>query len=113
MALGALVRGQRGIQGLTGPPGFVLATNPTIYNITVATANLETALVLNADVKAFIIRVRGYSNLQLAFTSGESGTNFITVPAGCSYREDLVSYTGSLFFQTNKPNQSVEVLEWV
>lgn len=86
---------------------------PTIYNVSVPLANTEVSQALSASVKRFTIRVRGESRLKLAFVSGQSGTNYITIPPGCTYTEDEINFTGTLYFQTVKASQIVEILEWV
>lgn len=89
------------------------ATTPTIYNVDVVLANTEVSQLLSDNTKSFLIRVRGVSSLKLAFESGESGTNFITVAAGACYLADGLNYTGNIYFQTTKPSQVVEILEWI
>ena len=85
---------------------------PTIYNVSAPAAGTEVSQALTAGTKAFIIRVRGPANLQLAFVSTESSTNFITVAKGSAYSQDGLNFSGTLFFQTDKASQTVEILEW-
>lgn len=86
---------------------------PTIYNVSVPLAATEVSQALSAGVKRFTIKVRGNSTLQLAFTSGQSGTNYISIPFGCTYTEDGLNFSGTLYFQTVKASQTVEILEWI
>lgn len=60
-----------------------------------------------------MIRVRGVSSLKLAYVSGQSGSNYITVSPGAVYTAEGLNFTGTLYFQTTKPSQTVEILEWV
>ena len=85
---------------------------PTIYNVSVPLANTEVSQALSSSTKRFLIRVRGNANLKMAFTLGDSGSNYITVPHGCSYTEDSINFTGTIYFQTNVAGQVVEILEW-
>lgn len=90
------------------------AVSPTVYNVSISIANTETILVLSDNTKSFLIRVRGNtSTLKLAFNPTESATNFITVEAGANYVAEGVNFSGTLYFQTTKPSQIVEILEWV
>ena len=86
--------------------------NPKVYNVSVALANTEVSQALTADTKAFTIRVRGSANLKLAFTATESATTFITIPRGANYGIDGLKFNGTLYFQTDKASQTVEILEW-
>lgn len=94
-----------------GHPQF-LSTSPKIYNKAITLAATEESQVLTNGTKRFTIRVRGYSSLKLAFVSGESGTNYITIPRGCSMTSDWLDVSDTLYFQTDKANQVVEILEW-
>lgn len=85
---------------------------PTIYNTAVALANTEVSQTLSSGVKRFTIRVRGLSKLQVAFALGDSSTDYVTIPPGCSYTEDELNFSGTLYFQTSKAAQVVEILEW-
>lgn len=87
-------------------------SDPIVYNVSVPLANTEVSQALNASTKRFTIRVRGTSKMQLAFAAGTSGTVFITLPAGTTYTEDGINFTGTLYFQTEKASQVVEILEW-
>ncbi len=88
------------------------ATTPKIYNVSVPNGGVEVSQALSADTKKFLIRVRDVDQLQLSFTAGQSNVDFFTIPRGCTYLEDLVDFNGSLYFQTTKDNQIVEILEW-
>lgn len=85
---------------------------PTVYNVSVPIANTEVSQGLSSGTKAFTIRVRGTAKLQLAFNSGQSGTQYITVSPGASYTAEGLEFNGDLYFQTNKASQIVEILEW-
>jgi len=100
--------------GLSRPTAQVeSAGTPAIYNVSVLLANTEYSQALSSSTKKFLIRVRGQSQLKLAFTAGQSGTNYITIPAGTTLNCDDLSFTGTLYFQSVKASQIVEILEWV
>lgn len=87
---------------------------PTIANVSVLTASTEYSYALPANTRLFSVKVRGNSKLQLAFTSGQSGTNFITVEMGNRYvQNDVILTSGlTLYFQTSVAAQTVEILSW-
>jgi hypothetical protein len=91
------------------------SSTPTIYNKSVPTANTEVSQALSANTKQFIIRVRGHgSTLKLAYVATESGTNYITIPKGCSMEVRNVDLTSTtLYFQCDVASQTVEIQEWV
>lgn len=86
--------------------------SPTIYNVSVSLANTEMSQALSDNTRSFLIRVRGAATLKLAFEPGETLTNYLTLPPGSSYSTTGLNFSGSLYFQTSKPSQIVEILEW-
>jgi len=89
------------------------SVKPLVRVINVPFADTEVAQVLSNKTKRFLIRVRDYTSaLKIAFVVNESSTNFIGIPRGCSFSEEAISFTGTLYFQTNKASQIVEILEW-
>lgn len=88
------------------------SSNPVVYNVTCTLANTEYSQVLNTSAKKFLIRVRGNAVMRLAFDSGGTVVSWITIPFGCSYIEEALLFSGTLYFQTSKPAQVVEILEW-
>ena len=91
------------------PPG----TTPTIYNVSMATANTEYSQVLGTNVKRFSIKLRDFQDLKLAYVSGTSGTIFISVPAASEYHEENLKVTSlTLYFQSDAAGQVAEIVEW-
>lgn len=100
-------------QTFRGTATIEFPSTPTIYNVTTsATPGTEASQVLTSGTKQLTIRVRGNSNLQISFSVGQSGTNFITIPARASYTITDINFSGTIYFQADKPSQVVEVLEW-
>lgn len=93
------------------------AGSPTILNVTIPTANVENSIVLPLQTKKFQIKTRGASSdLQLAFTVGNSSTNFITIPRGCNYSENDLSLTTLsrvLYIRSAISNIVLECIAWV
>lgn len=82
-----------------------------IYNIS-TTANTETTQQLPANCKAFVLRARGNSRLQLAYSVGTSSTVFLTVPPGGEWKDDKFYSNQSIYFQTSK-DETVELITFV
>jgi hypothetical protein len=80
--------------------------------VDVVSADTEVSQALSDGTRSFLIKVRGACLLKLAFVLGESDTNYITLPPGTSYHAEGLNFTGTLYFQTSKDNQVVEILEW-
>lgn len=87
-------------------------SNPVVYNVSVTLANTEYSQVLTGGTKAFTIKNRESGPLKLSFSNGESGTVYVTIPPYCSLEQDGLNFSGSLYFQSTKPNQLVEIIEW-
>lgn len=98
------------------PNDIVFGTvgTPTIYNVPASLSNTEYSQALSANTKKFTIKVRGKADLKLAYTATESATNYITIPAGAVMFIDGLNASGlTLYFQTTKASQIVEIQEWV
>lgn len=102
------------MSNITGTVRAQLQTpaNPLIYNIFVPVSNIETAQTLNLFTKTFLIRARGQSTMKVAFVAGDSALNYLTIPRGCNLFQDLVNFSGTIYFQTTLDNEVVEILEW-
>ena len=100
---------------ITGSVTISAASTPKIYNITTGLANVENSQALTTGTKKFLFRVRGSSaKAQVAFSSGDTSTNFVTIPKGATYEENNLELTSgfTIYFQLDFPTQEVEILEW-
>lgn len=88
------------------------SSSPTVFNVSVPLANTEMSQALGSNVKKILLRARGASRTQFSFVSGESNINFITIPAGASYHVDQLNFSGTIYFQTSKGGEVVEILAW-
>ncbi len=86
-----------------------------IYNLTLTLANTEYAQALSTNARKIFIRERaGTSALKLAYTLGQSGITYITIPIGGSKLVDGVFLQGlTLYLQSPTANVKVEIEEWV
>ncbi len=86
-----------------------------IYNITLAVANTERIQAITTNARKIFIRERtGLALLKLAYTAGQSGTNYVTIPIGGSKAIDGVFLQGlTLYLQSPTAGVVVEIEEWV
>lgn len=85
-------------------------TQATLFNITIAAANVEQSQALPANTKEFIIRTRGAGELKLAYTSGDSGTTFMTIPGRASHTVTQFFSSQTLYFQSPVAGEIVELV---
>lgn len=88
-------------------------TTPTIYNVSVPTANTEVSQALPANTKKFTLRNRTNAECKVAFVATESGTNYVTIKRGAVLSEDNLNLAAiTLYFQCTAAGQTVEILAW-
>ena len=88
------------------------ATSPTIYNLTLTDANTEYSQALPANTTKYVVQCRTDDDVKMSFTSGESGTKYLTIHGGQSYWEDLVKISPTLYFQSATAGVVVEIVAW-
>lgn len=91
------------------------ATTPTTFNVSAAVAGTEYSQVIPAGTKRFMAKIRsGDAKTQFAYVSGQSGTIYTTIRAGCFYEEINLNLTAPItfYFQTNQAAQTLEMLVW-
>lgn len=90
------------------------ATNPAIQAVALTLASTEYSVVIPVDAKQYLLRLKSNSTLQVAYSAGQSGTTFITVPRNCFYAESDLNLTSAVtvYFQSPDASQTVEVLYW-
>lgn len=87
---------------------------PTVTNTAIPLAGTEVAIPIPTEAKSIEIRARGPARLQIAYVATESGTNYFTLHAGCSYREENLSLNPgtTLYIQSSRAGETVELLYW-
>ncbi len=86
---------------------------PTIFNISMANANQEYGQALPVLTKTVLIQNRNSVAIQLAYIQGQSGTNYITIPAGASKSLDGAWVSSlTLYFQSPSAGQVCEIECW-
>ena len=90
------------------------AGTPVITNVSLPTASTQYSVTLPSTTKRFYIKLRGDAKMQIAFISGQTNTNYVTISPGSTYKEENLTLTGSLtiYLQTTKNSQVLEVLSW-
>ena len=86
---------------------------PVIYNVTMTTADTEYSQALPANTRKFLIKCRTSFAIKLSFTSGQSGTTYLTVPADMTYWEDQINVASiTLYLQCATAAQVAEIVAW-
>lgn len=87
----------------------------TIYNKTLTVADTEYSQVLPVGTRKVLIKERtGAADVKLAYVSGESGTVYITIPAGSSkYLEGVYLSDIILYMQSPTAGVVVEIEVWL
>ena len=89
------------------------ATNVVITNLSLPLANNEYSHYLQSDLKILQFKLRGKSDLNFCFASGESNTKYITLPKDCTYEIFGLDFTGkTLYIQTPIAGQILEIIEY-
>lgn len=90
--------------------GGTADTTPSIQNVSIVNANVEEEIILPANTKRFLIRSRNRGVLTLAYASGG---NHVTIPAGSSFVDSSFYQSQSVFIQSSKNNDVVELVTYV
>ncbi len=94
-------------------PSF-FASSPKIYNVPAATSGTEYSQALSSGTRKIMFKTEGTgAKIKFSFVLGESGTKFISVGKNTSHKVDDLSLTSTtLYFQTNKDSQTLQIMEW-
>lgn len=95
-------------------PTTYAISNPAIDRVDLTTAGTEYSYTFPAAIKEFTLKTRSYAKLQLAWTPGQSGTNFASVESGAAYSASRISRNASLtvYVQASKNNEVLEIEYW-
>lgn len=88
--------------------------NRTIVNETLTTANTEYKVTLTNPAK-FTLKCRTSDDLKVAFQPGESGTKYVTVPAGSAYSEENIRMQEAkldIYIQCANAGKVAEIVYW-
>lgn len=86
-----------------------------IYNVTMTSADTEYSQALDQGTQKFLIKERsGGSDMKLSYTETESGTTYITIPAGTAKTVDVVNLKDiTLYFQSPDAGKVAEIEVWL
>ena len=88
------------------------ATDPKITILTLTNSGVEYSHAFTDTTQVVQIRARNKSELKYSFTSGQSGTNFFTIPACCTESMDGISFLGkTIYIQSPTDGEIVEIKE--
>jgi hypothetical protein len=85
-------------------------TATTILNVAIATSNTEVSQILPANTKKFSFRSRSRGRIQLAYSVGESGSNYITIIPGNVYTDQNFYGAQTIYFQSTKSGDTLELI---
>ena len=88
------------------PPGV-----PTIANVSAPGAGNEYNYTYPADTKKIYIKARK-GTLKIAYIAGQTSTNYILIPKGCSYSLDGVKTGVTVYLQSDTSSDVIEVHTW-
>ena len=102
---------------LTPPEDFSVtvaaAQSNKVTNVSIGAGQIgvEQSLALQSNVKQLIIKTRGTGVIQFTFTSGQSGTSFLTIHGNAAATLTNLDFTGTtLYFQVDRVD-TVEIME--
>lgn len=86
---------------------------PTIYNVTLTSADTEYPQALPGNTRKIAVIPRDPANsIKMAFTSGASGTTYVTVDSR-TYFDDLISMAKPIvYLQSGTAGAVVEIIAW-
>ena len=90
------------------------ASVPKIYNVPAAVTGTEYSKALSAGTRKIMFKTKSTgAKIKFSFVAGESGTKFISVGKNTSHEvNDLNLSSATLYFQTNKNTQTLQIMEW-
>ena len=75
-----------------------------------ATSGTEYSLALQSNLKQLIIRNRDGAQMQLSFTSGQSGTNYLTISRNAVFELTYLDFTAeTVYLQATGPSTAAAV----
>lgn len=87
------------------------ASAPTITNLSIPSTATEVSHALQNGLKKIIIRSRVIATVQIAFTSTESGTKYITLSPGTVLCLDGIDFDSKTLYAQSDTITTLEILE--
>lgn len=92
--------------------GAATSTNPVIINLNIINQGTEYSQALPANTKSFLIRSRNQGRLRLAYSSGGTNADYLTIPTGSSYKDANYYTSVTLYVQSTKPGDVIEIVAY-
>lgn len=90
-----------------------MIAKPTTKNSSMSSAATEVSYEFPEGTKKFRIKLRALNALlQVAFVSGESGSNYLTVPYGDFLEMKAKVGGATIYFQSPSSSQTAEIQTW-
>lgn len=90
--------------------GAATTTTTVVLNKAVPIANVEISQALPTNTKNFVVRSRLGAKIRLAFNSGETATNYLTIMPGNVYTNTQYYIAQTLYFQSTKAGDTLEIV---
>lgn len=87
-------------------------TTPIIYNLNIINQGTEYSQALPANTKAFIVRSRNKGRLRLAYSTGGTNADYVTIPTGSSFKDTNFYTSITVYVQSTKPGDIVEIVAY-
>lgn len=71
----------------------------------------ESSLTLQTNLKQLSVAPRDPVPVRIAFTTGETDTNYVSIPAGCSLELDDINFSGKVFYAKSDNATTLEITE--
>lgn len=86
---------------------------PTTLNLTLTLADTEYSQALPAGSYKIMIKARSLAAAtKFSYVSGQSGTTYMTIPAGAVYWDDNINTVLTLYAQSPTAGTVLEILCW-
>lgn len=97
---------------LGGGAGAVGANAMKITNLPLSIADTEYSHSLEDNLKQVLITNRMNANIKLAFIVNESGSNYFTIPKGCTLSMTDLDLDGKILYMQANTSSVVEIMEF-
>jgi hypothetical protein len=89
-----------------------LGANPRITNLICLDKTIEYSHEFGPHVKKILIQPRNFKDLRIAYTVGETFTNYLSLVSGSPYWEDNVIGPFTIYIKAEEDNVVAEIIEW-
>lgn len=90
---------------------IINSENALITNLSLSTINTEFSHALQAGLKGLIIRNRDRADTKITFTSGESGTKYLTLKGGSVLSLNDLDFSSKTIYAQSDTISVLEIME--